>query len=268
MLIDSHCHLDRFHQKGQLPDLLDRAKSAGVNRLITIGTSSRDWSLYRELAKQYPDRVYWTAGLHPCDVDADWENELAQLPAFCRRDPGWVGIGEIGLDHFHLPKDSAAADAIKSRQRQAFAAQLQVAQRLDCPVVIHSRHAYADCLAMIDESGVDWRRVVFHCFSEGSAAMHQLLARGGRASFSGILTYKNAGNIREACVAQGVHRLMLETDSPFLTPEPERGKPNEPAFVRHTAAYAALLLGLSLEELAAQATANTVEFFGLSPLDI
>lgn len=263
MLIDSHCHLDRFHQKGQLPEILDRARRSGVDRLLTIGTSSRDWSLYRELAGQHPGRIYWTSGLHPCDVEADWEDELAQLPAFCRREPGWVGIGEIGLDHFHLPKDPVAAETVKARQRLAFAAQLQWVRQLDCPVVIHSRHAFAACLTMIDESGVDWRRVVFHCFSEGPGEVRLLRERGGRASFTGILTYKNAGNIREACRVQGLDRLMVETDAPFLTPEPHRGKPNEPAFVRHTAECAAQLFGLSLEELATQATANTVEFFGL-----
>jgi len=116
---------------------------------------------------------------------------------------------------------------------------------------------------MIDASGVDWSRVVFHCFTEGVAEMAELSKRGGFGSFTGIITYKTAENVRAAALAQGLGRLMIETDAPYLTPMPHRGKPNEPAFVRHTAEYCAKLFGVSYEKLAEVTTANAKSFFGI-----
>ena len=145
----------------------------------------------------------------------------------------------MGLDRFHLPKDAAEAARSFDAQRAAFAAGLQLARRLAVPVVVHSRGAFAECVAMIDASGVDWSRVVFHCFSEGAGEMETLRQRGGRGSFTGIITYKNAEAVRAAAQAQGLARLMIETDAPYLAPAPHRGKPNEPAFVRHTAEFCA-----------------------------
>ena len=116
---------------------------------------------------------------------------------------------------------------------------------------------------MIDASGVDWTKVVFHCFTEGETEMAELVKRGGYGSFTGVLTYKSAENVRQAAQRQGLARLMVETDAPYLTPMPLRGKPNEPAYVRHTADYAAGMFGVSNEELAAVTTANARRFFGL-----
>jgi TatD DNase family protein len=116
---------------------------------------------------------------------------------------------------------------------------------------------------MIDASGVDWRRVVFHCFSEGAAEMGELVRRGAYGSFTGVLTYKNAESAREAMRAQGLARLMIETDAPYLTPVPHRGKANEPAYLRHTAEYAATVLGVSYQELAETTTRTARSFFGL-----
>lgn len=176
-----------------------------------------------------------------------------------------VGLGECGLDRFHLPKDDvASAERIFAWQREAFAAQLQLARRLECPIVVHSRGAFAEAVAMIDESGVDWQRVVFHCFTEGATEMAELMRRGGWGSFTGIITYKNADAIRAAAKTQGLSRLMLETDAPYLTPLPHRGKPNEPAFLRHTAEFVAQqVFGVSETELGEVSSANARRFFGL-----
>lgn len=176
-----------------------------------------------------------------------------------------VALGECGLDRFHLPKDVAEAERILAWQRDAFAAQLALAKRLECAVVVHSRGAFRECVDMIDASGVDWSRVVFHCFTEGAVEMAELMQRGGFGSFTGILTYKSADAIRAAAKAQGLARCMIETDAPYLTPVPHRGKPNEPAFVRHTAEFAAKeVFGVSYEEFAAVTTANARTFFGLT----
>ncbi len=265
-LIDTHAHLDRFHRKGELPAVLERAQAAGVGQIVTIGTEPEDWALYREFVPTLGGRVAYTAGLHPCSVDENWERAVAALPQYFDpvRGAVAVGLGECGLDRFHLPKnDPAAAERIFAWQLAAFRAQLQLAKNLRSPLVVHSRGAFAETIAEIDASGFDWARVVFHCFSEGEAEMRLLNARGGRGSFTGIITYKSAENVRAALRVQSLPRLMVETDSPYLTPEPHRGKPNEPALVALTAVRAAKELGVPLAELVAATAANSREFFGL-----
>jgi TatD DNase family protein len=264
-LIDTHTHLDVFSRQGALPDVLARAQAAGLEAMIAVGTAPDDWGLYRGIAREHSGFVRHTVGLHPCSVDAGWENAVAQIEAFWKGGPGPlpVAIGECGLDRFHLPKDAAGAEKALAWQRAAFSAQLGLAKRLGCALVVHSRGAFAECVALIDASGVDWSRVVFHCFSEGPAEIAELARRGGRGSFTGILTYKNAENVRAAARSQGLGSCMLETDAPFLAPVPHRGKPNEPGWVRHIAEFAAELFGVPYDELAAITTANAREFFGL-----
>jgi TatD DNase family protein len=270
-LIDTHTHLDSFARRGELPVLLQRAQAAGLGAMVTIGTDTDDWSLYRDLAKQHLGLIHYTVGLHPCSVGEDWAHRVAQLESFwdVRAGPAGaahfpVALGECGLDRFHLPKDPVEAGRIFAWQQAAFAEQLAIAKRLDCPVVVHSRGAFAECVAMVDAAGIDWERVVFHCFTEGPAEMAELTKRGGIGSFTGIITYKTAENVRAAARAQGLERLMLETDAPYLTPMPHRGKPNEPAYLRHTAEYCADLFGVSLEKIAEITTANARNFYGLS----
>ncbi|MBX7123493.1 MAG: TatD family hydrolase [Opitutaceae bacterium] len=263
-LTDTHAHLESFTRRGELPATLGRAREAGLERIITIGTSTDDWELYRTLAESTRDFVAYTVGLHPCSVDEDWPDQVAQIETFWADGsrPRPVALGETGLDRFHLPKDSVAADRIFSNQRSAFAECLRLARALSTPVVVHSRGAFKECVEMIDASGVDWTRVVFHCFVEGPEEIESLIDRGGRGSFTGVLTYKNAENVRAALKRQGRDKLMLETDAPYLAPVPHRGKPNEPAHLIHTAGMAADVLGLSLDELARQTTQNAKDFFG------
>jgi len=262
-LVDTHTHLETFARHDTLAAALARAREAGVDAMITIGTAPDDWALYREIAGAQQGFVHYAVGLHPCSVAVGWAAAVAQMEGFWGEvSPRPVALGECGLDRFHLPKDAAEAEKIFAWQRAAFAAQLEIAKRLACPVVIHSRGAFRDCVAMIDASGVDWARVVFHCFTEGGAEMAELTSRGGVGSFTGVLTYKNADAVRAAAKAQGLGRLMLETDAPYLTPMPHRGKPNEPAFVRHTAEFAAEVFGVDYEALAAVTTANARSFFG------
>ncbi|MFW6218240.1 MAG: TatD family hydrolase [Verrucomicrobiota bacterium] len=260
---DSHCHLQRFEQEGELPAVLGRAESAGVGRMIAVGTSLEDWVPYRELAQGHPGRIDYTAGLHPGHVDADWEDGVRQLSAFFMPPQAPVALGEIGLDFFHLPKDPVAAGDAILHQEAAFRQQLLLAGELGCPVVVHSRKAFAETVRLIDASGIDWTKVVFHCFSYGPEEVRQLNERGGRASFTGIVTYKNAPEVREALRVQGVESLMLETDSPYLAPEPHRGQSNEPAYVADIGRRCAEVLAVSVEELAERTTANVKEFFGL-----
>lgn len=266
-LIDTHTHLESFARRGVLAETLARAREAGVTTLITIGTSPEDWASYRDLTAEHGDMLRYTVGLHPCSVEQDWEQAVAQLEDFWRAAPAGaplpVALGECGLDRFHLPTDDAvAALQIFTWQREAFTVQLNLAKRLNCPVVVHSRGAFADCVALIDASGVDWRRVVFHCFTEGEAEMAELTRRGGFGSFTGILTYKTAANIRAAAKAQGLARFMLETDAPYLTPMPYRGRPNASYLVPLTVRAMAETRGDDLEELCRAIETNTFAAFG------
>ncbi len=280
-LIDTHTHLDSFASRGELPATLQRAGEAGLEAMVVIGTDTDDWTFNRDLAREYPGQVHYTVGLHPCNVGSDWAERVAQLEAFWGRasrpdEPSApaahpedspylnpVALGETGLDRFHLPKEPAEAEKVIGWQKAAFIEQLALAKRLGCPLVVHSRNAFAECVALIDAAGVDWSKVVFHCFTEGPVEMTELTKRGGYGSFTGVVTYKNAEPVRAAALAQGLDRLMIETDAPYLTPMPHRGKPNEPAFLRHTAEYCAGLFGVSYERLAEITTANAKRFFGL-----
>lgn len=230
--------------------------------MIAVGTAPDDWDLYRDLVRAYPGCLRHTIGLHPCSVDEHWEAAVAAIPRHWEGGPAPVALGECGLDRFHLPKEPAAAERIFGLQKAAFDAQLAIAKRIGCAVVIHSRGAFRECVDTIDASGIDWNRVVFHCFSEGKSEILELTRRGGRGSFTGILTYKNADGVRAAARAQGLGRLMIETDAPFLAPVPHRGKPNEPAYLRHTAEYAAAMFGVGLGELAETTTATARAFYG------
>lgn len=262
--IDSHCHLLGFKKKKELDATLARAKAAGVSRFIAVGTSPEDWVPYREMHTAHTGVIDYSVGLHPCYVEEGWEDAVGQISSFFMPPQAPVALGEIGLDYFHLPKDPVRAGEIILQQEAAFRQQLLFATELECPVIIHSRNCFDESVHLIDESGIDWRRIVFHCFSYGPEEVRRINQRGGRASFTGIATYKSAKEVREAVRAQGVEKLMVETDSPYLTPEPNRGKPNEPAYLPHTGERCAEALALSTEELAARATENTKAFFGLS----
>ncbi|MDP9171064.1 MAG: TatD family hydrolase [Acidobacteriota bacterium] len=266
MLIDSHTHLESFAQKGELPAVLARARAAGVERLVTVGTSPEDWDHYRRLSSDSSGTIAFTVGLHPCAVEEGWEAAVARMRAFWDAGSGGglpVGLGECGLDRYHLSKDPADAGMAFARQQAAFQAQLALARDLKCPLVVHSRGAYAECVEAIDASGVDWNRVVFHCFAEGPAEMAALRERGGRGSFTGILTYRNADAVRAAAQTQGIEKLMLETDAPYLAPAPHRGKANEPSYLRHTFDAAAALFGVPADQLETKIAETTAEFFSL-----
>lgn len=262
-LIDTHTHLDCFYRKGDLESILSEARGEGVEKMITIGTDPEDWALYRKLSSDYPEVIRYSVGLHPCSVEETWEEAVAQIDSY-QEALGLVALGEIGLDRFHLPqKDAEKAERVFACQKGAFKAQLGIARKWGTPVVIHSRGAFDETVAMIDASGVDWEKVVFHCFSEGPDEIQKLNERGGRGSFTGIITYKNAEEVRQAAIAQGLEMFMVETDAPYLAPVPHRGKQNKPAFVRRTAEFSAEVFATSFAELACVSTRNAIDFFGL-----
>jgi len=258
---DSHCHLQSFLKKGELEDIFLRASDAEVSQMLTVGTSPEDWADYQILARSYPGQIIYSAGLHPGYVEADWAMKIEGLQGFWSGQNSPAALGEIGLDFFHLPKDKLDAANTIQWQKEAFRQQLQLASELNCPLIIHSRSAFNECVEEIDRSGVDWAKVVFHCFTEGEQEIRTLLERGGRASFTGILTFPKSLALREAAKCQSLDRWMIETDSPYLAPVPLRGKRNEPSYLSHIGKFAAQLLGMPEEEFMEITYLNTQKFF-------
>lgn len=265
-LIDSHCHLEKYVHAGVLDTMLAAAKEAGVNRMIAVGTDFADWRVYHDLAIRYKNQIYFTIGIHPCHVDESWTSQVQIIAPFFAEEVQPVAIGEIGLDYYHLPQDKEERALIIERQKVAFRMQLSLALQFDVPVIVHSRSSFHDCVQLIDESGISWKKVVFHCFVEGPDEVNILNSRGGRASFTGIITYKTAESVRQAALTQGLDSIMIETDCPYLTPVPHRGKENRPAYVLQIAEFCAQLFGTDLETFSKIATKNTEEFFNLKSI--
>ena len=251
-MIDTHCHLTDERLGSQLEAVVARAKAAGVTRLITIGTNLADDLAVIELC-QGRDDVRCAIGVHPnYTADAD----PADLPRLreLQSDPAVVALGEMGLDYHHR-------FASRQRQMQFFEPQLQLAAELNRPVVIHSREATDDTLAVM--RGFRSVRAVFHCFTGSPAEARQILDAGHLIGFTGAVTFKNADSLREAAALVPSDRLLVETDAPYLTPEPVRKqKVNEPALVVHVAQTLARVRGVTVEEIERVTTENAARFFG------
>jgi TatD DNase family protein len=248
-LVDTHCHLDMLED---LDAVLERMRAAGVTRCVTIGVDAPSNERAVGLAKRYPD-VSATVGLHPHDARLRTDetmNRLAELAA----EPEVVGIGEAGLDYHY---DNSPRD----QQRAVFAEQIRLSHRTGKTLVIHSRAAWDDTFAMLAAEGPP-ERVVFHCFSGGPTEADRALEVGAVLSFAGVVTFRNAGDLREAARATPLDRLVVETDAPFLTPVPHRGTRNEPSYVRFTAEAIAQVKGLDVVEVAVSTTKTATRLFG------
>jgi TatD DNase family protein len=253
-MIDTHCHLTDPRLAGQLGDVIERARVAGVTRMITIGTDLEDGRAAIALCRGR-DNVRCAVGIHP---NYTQDATLADVPVLreLQADASVVALGEMGLDYFHHFADRA-------HQAAMFEAQLALAVELGRPVVIHSREAIDDTLALMRRfPGV---RAVFHCFTGSAEDAERILADGYWISFTGPVTYKKNDALREVVRLVPRDRLMVETDAPYLSPEPKRGqKTNEPALVMYTAARVAEVKGMGLDELDRVTTENARRFFGWS----
>lgn len=249
--VDSHCHLDSL--EGDLQEALQRAGAAGVETMITIGTDLPSSREAVKLASAHPN-VYATVGIHPYDAE-DFDELVGTEIEQLARDPRVVAIGEVGLD-FYREHSSPYA------QHRAFAAQIELAKRMDLPMVMHIREAFSQVVDVLNEAGPP-ETLIFHCFSGGAPEARIAAEMGGFVSFAGNVSYKNAENLREAVRATPLDRLLVETDSPYLSPIPHRGKPNEPRNIADVGAAVAAALGLPVEELAEASTANAQRAFRL-----
>ncbi len=254
-LIDTHCHLTFEPLVEDVAGVLGRSRAAGVSEWITVGTELADSRKAVELAGQF-DNVYATAGVHPHDAKDVTDAVMAELKALAEH-PKVVAIGETGLDfHYNFSKQTA--------QREVFSAHLDLAREVGLPVVVHSRNAFDETIAILDEHGAGLERIVFHCFGGDAEQAKVVLDRGYYISFTGVVTFKNAETAREAARAVPVERMMVETDCPFMSPEPMRKqKVNEPALMVHTARFLAELKGMDEGEFAEAVSATSRGFFGL-----
>ncbi len=260
MLIDTHAHLDYEEFAADFDAVLERARAAGVERIITIGTSLESSRRAVDLAGKYP-MIHAVIGIHPTTVEDASAGDHAALRELGAH-PRVAAIGETGLDYHRLPEDAEAAAAAKARQTTSFRQQLDLAADLGLNVVIHQRDAWTDTLAILaDYTGR--LRGVFHCFGGTSAQANEVMALGHLVSFTGIVTFKNGAAVRETAASVPVDRFMVETDCPYLAPVPYRGKRCEPAYTRETAVAVAQARGETLATVAAQTTATAERFFRL-----
>lgn len=259
-LIDSHCHLDFPDFADEIEAVVARAGAAGVERLITISTRVAHGARLVALAERF-SQVYFTIGTHPHQAAEEAPTDAAAISAYAAH-PKCVGIGEAGLDYHYdyAPRDVAA---------NVFRAQIGLARALHLPLVIHARDADDDMAAILrEEMGKGAFAAVLHCFTSSRALAQTGLALGLYVSFSGVLTFKNSQSLRDIARDVPMDRLLVETDAPFLSPVPHRGKRNEPSFITETARVLAQTKGVDDEAIAAATRANTLRLFSkMPPLD-
>jgi TatD DNase family protein len=245
---DHHCHL----RPDGAPEAVAAAAAAGVDRLICVGTDRATTDEAVAVAAGHPGVVWATAGCHPHEARYGWDWVEAAL-----RLPAVVAVGEAGLD-FHYDFSP------RPEQRAAFAAQIELANRLDLPLVVHTREAWDETFALLDTGGMP-RRTVFHCFTGGPPEAEACLQRGAHLSFSGIVSFRNAADVQAAAAACPLDRMLVETDSPYLAPVPHRGRPNQPAWVADVGRAVAALRRIDVESLQRATWATTNAFYGLPP---
>lgn len=257
MIIDTHCHLDDNRYNDDLDSVIKNARNSGINGFIIPGADIRDIEKIAKISEIYDD-VFFAIGVHPYDKDGFDE---ATLLAYAKHQK-CVAVGECGLDYFRLPKDENEKIAEKSAQKRVFLAQLEMAVKLDKPVILHIRDANEDCFKILSDYAPKLKSgAVMHCYNASPLLLE--LSKFGNFYFGigGVLTFTNAKNLVEILPKIPKDRLVLETDSPYLTPTPHRGERNEPAFTRFVAKKMAEILNLSDAQVAELTTDNAKRLF-------
>jgi TatD DNase family protein len=263
VFFDTHAHLDYPDYAPDLPEVIARAQAAGIIEIISIGTSLDSSERAIRLAEKFPS-IYAAIGWHPTEALSAPDDLRPALREFARH-PKVVAIGETGLDYHHLPSEKpkfTAADDARYKQKQAdiFRQQMEIAAEFGLNCVIHQRTAFDDTIAQM-KPFIGKTRGVFHCFGENVERMKRVFEIGSLVSFTGIVTFKNAQNVRDCVAAAPLGNFMLETDCPYLAPVPYRGKRCEPAHVKEISETVALIKKCSLEELSAATCKTAKEFF-------
>ncbi|SDH05418.1 TatD family hydrolase [Pelagibacterium luteolum] len=260
MLVDSHCHLDFDVLADDIHGVLARARENGVGHCVTISTRIRRFDTVRAIAEANGN-VFCSVGTHPHNAHEELDITIEEIVTLSEH-PKCVAIGEAGLDYHY---DSSPRDA----QAKGFRNHIAASRITGLPLVVHAREADDDMISILEEeTGQGAFPFVLHCFSSGAELARRGLALGGYVSFSGIVTFKNAAEIQEVARFVPADRFLIETDAPYLAPIPHRGKPNQPAFVRHTAEKIAELRGVEFETIAEQSTRNFARLFSKTGLAI
>ncbi|WP_119342699.1 TatD family hydrolase [Facilibium subflavum] len=256
MIIDSHCHLNSLRLDGiSLDDVLKEAKDHEVDQIISIGTTLEEIEAIQQIALAYDD-VFFSAGVHPSEIEGIQPTKAEDIIAYAQA-PKCVGIGETGLDYYYNDALTHAA------QKEKFLAHMDAACCLNKPVIVHTRGAKQDTLAILKQGSIDRCGGVLHCFTEDWDMAKKALDMGMYISFSGIVTFKNAQTVQEVAKKVPLDRILIETDAPYLTPVPYRGKPNYPAYVYYVAEFMASLRKENFAQFCAQTKANTQTLFSL-----
>jgi len=255
-IVDSHCHINFEELQQDFSGLLERARENQVTHMLCVAVNLEDFPEVLGLARQHP-HIFASVGVHPCYTDCE-EPSVEQLISLAD-DPDIVAIGETGLDYFRAKGDGSSSDL--DWQRQRFERHIEAARQTGKPLIIHTRSAADDTMSMLKSLDAGQAGGVMHCFAEDWATAEKALDIGFFISFSGIVTFRNADQLREVAKKVPMDQVLIETDSPYLAPVPKRGKTNEPSYVRHTAEFVAELRGLSLEALAEQTTNNFFSLF-------
>ncbi len=257
MLVDSHCHLDFPDFAEERDQIIERAHEAGVKLMVTICTRVRKFEQIKEIAEAY-DSVYCSVGTHPHQAGEETDVTAEELIELSKH-PKVVAIGEAGLDYFY---DNASPED----QEKVLRTHIKAARETQLPLVIHSRDADDDMMSILEEEmKVGAFPALLHCFSSGKELAMKGLELGLYVSFSGILTFKRSTELREIAAELPMDRLLVETDAPYLAPQPWRGKRNEPAYVAHTNKVLAEALGVSEEQMADATTQNFLRLFSKVP---
>ena len=258
MLVDSHCHLDFPDFASELDAVVARARAAGLARMVTISTRVQRFAGVLSIAERFPE-VYCSVGTHPHYAHEELDVTAADLVAHAQH-PKVVAIGEAGLDYHY---DNSPREA----QERGFRTHIAAARESGLPIVIHSREADADTARILEEeSGKGAFPAVLHCFTGGPDLARRAVALGHYVSFTGILTFKNSTTLRDIASSLPADRILVETDAPYLAPNPFRGKRNEPAFVVETAKVLAETRGVSFDDIARQTSDNFHRLFSKVPL--
>ena len=253
MLFDTHAHFDDRQFDKDRDEVLKSLKSFGVSNIVNIGADMKGSEKSIELAEKY-DFVYATVGIHPSETGDMTDTDIDKLRSLAKH-PKVRAIGEIGLDYHY--DDNAPADV----QKKWFIRQLELAKELDMPVVIHDRESKGECLEILKNQKIS--NGVFHCYSGSAETAREILKLGMMISFTGVLTFKNARRAVEACAAVPLDRLMIETDCPYMAPEPHRGERNFSGYVRHVAEKMAEIKGVSYDEIVEITNRNARKFYGI-----
>lgn len=253
MFVDHHCHIDRHEFKNDLDGVVARANAAGVGILVNISTRIRRFAEVQSVIERY-DCVYGSVGTHPHQADEELDIPVSEIVRLSQH-PKIVAIGEAGLDYFYKHSTPAA-------QAEGFRNHIAAARETGLPLEIHTREADVDTLAILeDEYNNGAFPAVLHCFTGGRDLAMRAVDMGLMVSFSGVVTFKKSEALRDIAREVPLDRLLIETDAPFLAPDPYRGKLNEPAYVVHTAATLADVKGVSLEDLAKATTENFFRYY-------